>query len=78
MIRADCHDIYNVQCMQVTVQNGNKVKVAESAWDNPFLNRKIFLFRYSIFILDFFLSLTSPIWLLDFYLIAQWENLITK
>ena len=27
---------------------------AESAWDIPYLNRKIFLFRYQIFESDFF------------------------
>ena len=31
-----------------------KLTWAESAWDNPFLNRKIFLFHYQIFILHFF------------------------
>ena len=33
---------------------------AESAWDIPYLNRKIFLFCYQIFKLYFFLSLPFP------------------
>ena len=40
--------------------------MAESAWDIPYLNRKIFLFRYQIFKSYFFLSLTFPISLSDF------------
>ena len=46
--------------------------LAESPWDIPYLNMKIFLFRYQIFKSEFYLSLTFPIWLSDFYLIAQW------
>ena len=44
--------------------------MAESAWNIPYLNRKIFLFCYHIFKSYFFLSLTFPISLSDFYLIA--------
>ena len=46
------------------------VRMAESAWDIPYLNRKIFLFGYQILKSYFFLSSTFPISLSDFYLIA--------
>ena len=42
--------------------------LAESAWEIPYLNIKIFLFRYQSFKSDLFLSLTFPISLSDFYL----------
>ena len=58
---------------------------AESAWDIPYLNRKIFLLHYQILKSDFFLSLTFPISLSDFTiellsknLITKWEKLMTK
>ena len=38
--------------------------------DNPYLNSKFFLFRNQIFKSYFFLSLTFPISLSDFYLVA--------
>ena len=47
----------------------NKTK-AQSTCDIPYLNRKIFLFHCQIFKSDFFLSLTFPISLSDFYLIG--------
>ena len=33
--------------------------MAQSAWDIPYLNRKIFLFRYQIFKSDFFVVNSS-------------------
>ena len=50
------------------------VCVAQSAWDIPYLNRKIFLFHYQIFKSHFFLSLTFTILLSDFSLRALLGN----
>ena len=52
--------------------------MAQSAWDIPYLNRKIFLFCYQIFKSYSFLSLTFPISLSEFIIELLSKNLIPK
>ena len=66
------------QQKSLNVPYGWALAVAESTWDIPYLNRKMFLFCYQIFKSDFFLSSTFPISLSDFTMELLSKNLITK
>ena len=71
-------DLSQAEREKMLLQAEQMHTLAESPWDIPYLNMKIFLFRYQIFKSEFYLSLTFPILLSDYSSMVKSDNEIGK